>query len=66
VILELVRVGFLSSAKEGAAVLPALGPPGSRKEPVVAALDNPESGLPFSENILYLYVMDIYSVILIF
>jgi len=59
-------VGFRSSANEGGAVLPALGPPGSRKEPVVAALDNPESGLPVSEIILYIYVMDIYSAILIF
>lgn len=65
-ILEFTSVGLRSSAKEGGAVLPARGPPGSLREPVVAALDIPGSGLPDSEIILYIYVIDIYSPILIF
>jgi hypothetical protein len=51
VTVELERDGFRNSAKDGGAVLPALGPPGSLREPVVAAFDIPLSGLPVSEII---------------
>jgi len=46
-----------NSPKDGGAVLPARGPPGSLNEPVVAAFDNPGSGRP-DNGIIYYVILN--------